>query len=99
MEFTIDVSPDAQEQLDEFTARERRSLLDAIDLQLRHQPLVRTRNRKPLDPNDFATWELRVGGLRVFYDVETEPEPVVWIRALGRKVRNRLFIGGKEIEL
>ena len=55
MEFTIDLSPDAQEQLDEFSVRERRTLLDAIDVQLRHQPLVRTRNRKPLDPNDLAT--------------------------------------------
>ena len=99
MEFTIDVSPDAQEQLDEFTARDRRKLLDAIDVQLRHQPLVRTRNRKPLDPNDLATWELRVGELRVFYDVETEPQPIVWIRAIGRKIRSRLYLGGKEIEL
>jgi len=99
MEFTIDLSPDAQEQLDEFTARERRTLLDAMDVQLRYQPLVRTRNRKPLDPNDLATWELRLGELRAFYDVETEPKPIVWVRAVGRKIRNRLYLGGKEIRL
>jgi mRNA-degrading endonuclease RelE of RelBE toxin-antitoxin system len=99
MEFTIDLSPDAQSQLDAFTARLRRIVLDAIDDQLRYQPLVRTRNRKPLDPNDLATWELRVRELRVFYDVETEPKPMVWIRAIGRKVGNRLYIGGKEIKL
>jgi mRNA-degrading endonuclease RelE of RelBE toxin-antitoxin system len=98
-QFTIDLSPDAQEQLDAFTARERRTLLDAIDDQLSYQPLVRTRNRKPLAPNDLATWELRVGGLRVFYDVETEPETIVWIRAIGRKIGNRLYLGGKEIKL
>ena len=99
MEFTIDLSPDAQDKFDDFTARERGTLLDAIDVQLRCQPLVRTRNRKPLDPNDLATWELRVGALRVFYDVETEPKPIVWIRAIGRKIGNRLYIGGKEIKL
>jgi mRNA-degrading endonuclease RelE of RelBE toxin-antitoxin system len=99
MEFAIDLSPDAQSQLDEFTARERRTLLDAIDVRLRHEPLVRTRNRKPLDPNDLATWELRVGELRVFYDVETEPDRIVWIRAIGRKIGNRLCLGGKEVKL
>jgi mRNA-degrading endonuclease RelE of RelBE toxin-antitoxin system len=99
MEFTIELSPDAQAQLDEFIARERRTVLDAIDVRLRHEPRVRTRNRKPLDPNDLATWELRVGGLRVFYDVETEPDPIVWIRAIGRKIGNRLYLGGKEIKL
>jgi mRNA-degrading endonuclease RelE of RelBE toxin-antitoxin system len=99
MEFAIDLSPDAQTQLDGFTARERRRVLDAIDVQLRHGPLVRTRNRKPLDPNDLATWELRVGELRVFYDVETQPDPMVWIRAIGRKIGNRLYLGGKEFKL
>jgi mRNA-degrading endonuclease RelE of RelBE toxin-antitoxin system len=99
MEFAIDLSPDAQSHLDDFTARERRTVLDAIDVRLRHEPLVWTRNRKPLDPNDLATWELRVGQLRVFYDVETEPQPIVWIRAIGRKIGNRLYLGGKELEL
>jgi mRNA-degrading endonuclease RelE of RelBE toxin-antitoxin system len=99
MDFAIDLSPDAQMQLEECTARERRTVLDAIDVQLRHEPLMRTRNRKPLDPNDPATWELRVGELRVFYDVETQPEPMVWIRAIGRKIGNRLYLGGKEFKL
>ena len=99
MEFFIDLSPDSQQQLDELTARERRILLDEIDVQLRYEPNVETRKRKPLDSNELATWELRVGDFRIFYDVETNPVQIVWIRAIGRKVRNKLFIGGKEIEL
>jgi mRNA-degrading endonuclease RelE of RelBE toxin-antitoxin system len=99
MEFFIDLSPDSRGQLDELTARERRILLDEIDVQLRYEPNVETRKRKPLDSNELATWELRVGDFRIFYDVEMDPEPIVWIRAIGRKVRNKLFIGGKEIEL
>lgn len=99
MEFFIDLSPDSQEQLDELTARQRRILLDEIDGQLRYEPTVETRRRKTLDPNELATWELRVGDFRIFYDVETDLDPIVWIRAIGRKVRNRLFIGGKEIHL
>lgn len=50
-------------------------------------------------PNPVAPWELRVGTLRVYYDIEEEPESVVYIRAVGIKVRSRVYIGGEEIEL
>ena len=33
------------------------------------------------------------------YDVEEVPEPKVLIRAIGIKERNRIRIGGKELEL
>jgi hypothetical protein len=34
------------------------------------EPLIRTRNRKPLrEPNPLGRWELRVGESRVFYRV------------------------------
>jgi hypothetical protein len=35
----------------------------------------------------------------VYYDVEDEPEPVVQIRAVGIKERNRVRIGKEVIEL
>jgi hypothetical protein len=50
-------------------------------------------------PNPLAPWELRVGNLRVYFDIQEEPVKVVAIRAVGTKKRNRLFIGGEEIEL
>ncbi len=50
-------------------------------------------------PNLLAPWELRIGNLRVYYDVEDQPEPVVRIRAVGIKKRNRVRIGKEEIEL
>lgn len=50
-------------------------------------------------PNPIAPWELRIGDLRVYYDVEEEPEPVVYIRAVGVKERNRVRIGKEVIEL
>jgi hypothetical protein len=40
-----------------------------------------------------------MGDLRVYYDVEEEPEPKVLVRAVGPKERNRLLIGGKEFQL
>ena len=50
-------------------------------------------------PNPVAPWQLRVGTLRVYYDVEEKPETVVYIRAVGIKARGRVSIGGEEIEL
>jgi hypothetical protein len=58
-----------------------------------------TRNRKPVRPNELAAWELRLGALRVFYDVLTEPDSVVVIRAIGVKVHNRVFIDNRETSL
>jgi len=78
----------------------RRIILDAIDTHLRHAPTVPTRRRKPLRPNPFASWELRVDRYRVYYDVkEADGDEIVVILAVGIKRHNRLFIGGREIVL
>jgi len=69
---------------------------------LRYQPEVPTRNRKPLrQPAAFgATWEIRFGPdnrFRVFYRVDEEQR--VRVLAVGVKEPNRLWVGGKEIQL
>jgi mRNA-degrading endonuclease RelE of RelBE toxin-antitoxin system len=97
--YRIEYSPDAEDHLRTLTARQIAIVLDAVDEQLQHQPLVETRNRKPMRPNPLAPWELRVGTLRVYYDVAESPEPVVYIRAVGIKEGNRLRIGGQVIDL
>jgi hypothetical protein len=61
--------------------------------------LKETRNRKPLRPNPIAPWELRVGNLRVFYDVAGEPSPTVHVLAVGVKDRDVLRVGGQEVSL
>ena len=60
---------------------------------------METRNRKPMRPNPVAPWELRIGALRVYYDVEDEPGPVVYILAVGIKERNKVKIGKEVISL
>ena len=80
------------------TARQRAVVLDTVDEQLTHQP-VETKNRKPMRPNPLAPWELRIGKLRVYYDVEEEPEWAVYVRAVGLKERNRVYIAGEVFEL
>jgi hypothetical protein len=74
-------------------------VLDAIDRQLGNDPLRETRHRKPLRPNPIAPWELRVGALRVFYDVATSEGKAVRILAIGKKTGNVLRIAGREIKL
>jgi hypothetical protein len=77
-----------------------------IETQLRFEPDVRTRNRKPLKrPAIFgaatAAWEVRLGPqnrFRVLYRVNREAMQVN-ILALGEKEGQRLLVGGEEIEL
>jgi mRNA-degrading endonuclease RelE of RelBE toxin-antitoxin system len=99
MAYRIDYSPDAEGHLRALTARRRAIVFDTIDEQLVDQPGVETRNRKPMRPNPLAPWELRIGDLRVYYDIEEQPEQRVMILAVGVKDRNRLIIGGEEVEL
>ena len=99
MPYRIEYSPAAEEHLRALTARQQVIVLDKVDQQLMHQPTVETRNRKPMRPNPVAPWELRTGNLRAYYDVEDEPEPVVYIRAVGVKQRNQIRIGREVFEL
>lgn len=99
MAYRIEYSPETDQHLQVLTARQRSMVFDAVDAQLAHQPTVETRNRKPMRPNPLAPWELRIGELRVYYDVEEDPEKLVTILAVGIKDRSRIIIGGEEIEL
>jgi mRNA-degrading endonuclease RelE of RelBE toxin-antitoxin system len=98
MTYTIQFSPEALEHLAGLTANQRSTVRSAIEKNLKHEPSKQTRNRKLLRRNELAAWELRVGDLRVLYDVD-EPTHVVDIRAVGVKDGNRLLIGGEEVDL
>ena len=99
MPYTVEFAQSVERHLRVLTARERKTVLDAIGRQLLHEPLKETRQRKPLRPNPIAPWELRVGQLRIFYDVTGAESGVVRILAVGRKRRNVLVVGDKEIRL
>jgi mRNA-degrading endonuclease RelE of RelBE toxin-antitoxin system len=96
--YRIEYSPPSQQHLAVLDARQRATVLDKVDVQLVHEPTTVTRNRKPLQPNPLARFELRIGDLRVYYEVD-EDERVVEIRAVGIKDRNRVLIGGEEVHL
>lgn len=96
MKFNIELTEDAERDLEFFRVYDRRIIVDGIRVQLSHEPLVETRNRKPLRENPLAPWELRIAKYRVFYRVEDE---VVLIGAIGYKEHNTLFIRGEERKL
>ena len=75
----------------------------SIEEQLRFEPDVETRNRKPLKrPVIFdAQWEVRFGPdnrFRAFYKVNRQDSQVE-ILAIGVKQGNRLFIGCEEYKI
>jgi mRNA-degrading endonuclease RelE of RelBE toxin-antitoxin system len=78
-----------------------RLIRDHIEEQLRFEPAVQTKNRKPLrPPAPFAAqWEIRFGPdnrFRVLHDIDEEHR-TVQIVAIGEKVGNRLIVGGEEV--
>jgi mRNA-degrading endonuclease RelE of RelBE toxin-antitoxin system len=97
--YRIEYSPDAENHLHKLTARQRAIVFDTVDEQLAYEPLIQTKNRKPMRPNLLAPWELRIDRLRVYYRVEDIPEPVVYVRAIGVKKRNRVWIGNEVFDL
>lgn len=99
MAYRIRFAQTAEEHFAQLTTRQQSTLLDAVKVQLRYQPLRETRNRKRLRPNPFAPWELRVGSLRVFYEIDALESDLVNILAIGIKRGNRLIVSGKEIHI
>lgn len=88
--YTIEYTAEAFEALDGIKEVYRTAIIRAIDVHLRHQPTVETRNRKIIrgQKNPWNEreqfWEFRVEEWRVFYDV-SEPDGAVTIYTVRRK--------------
>ena len=74
MRYEILVAPDAGKQLAALPAHTRSEVRDGIELHLRFEPTKLSKSRiKRLQGLDQPQYRLRVGEIRVFYDVsETE---------------------------
>ena len=99
MPYQVEFAESVKAHLEALTAGQRATVVASVTTQLANEPQAETRNRKPLRPNPVAPWELRVGKLRVFYDVSEGPPQTVRVLAVGVKDRNILRIGGEEIQL
>jgi mRNA-degrading endonuclease RelE of RelBE toxin-antitoxin system len=101
--FDLIYDPEVQGHLGAIEKKYHSLIRAAIEEQLRFEPEIASRNRKQLErPIDLgARWELRFGPdnrFRVFYRVDGEQRQVR-ILAIAVKERNRLFIGGEEVQL
>jgi mRNA-degrading endonuclease RelE of RelBE toxin-antitoxin system len=101
--FTLIYSSAVKEHLKTIEAKYYSLIRRTIARQLRFEPDVETKNRKPLKhPATFETaWEIRFGPdnqFRFFYEVDQESHKV-FILAVGQKKGNRLSIAGEEFEL
>ena len=67
--YEIEFAHSARQDLKALRKFEQKIILDGIDEQLRSEPTAETLNRKRLEPNDIADWELRLRKYRVFYNV------------------------------
>ncbi len=92
--YEIEFTHSARHDLKALRKFEQQLIVDGIYQQLPFEPNVETANRKYLQPNDIADWELRLRKYRVFYDLE-EQAKIVLIRAIGLKTGNALYIRGE----
>ena len=81
-----------------FKKHEQNEIVDGIEVNLRYEPAVETRNRSPLRPNQTAEWKLRLGNFRVYYDVNTVVR-IVSMEAIGLKVGNLVLFRGRARDL
>jgi mRNA-degrading endonuclease RelE of RelBE toxin-antitoxin system len=101
--FELIYAPEVRQHLQAIEKRHHSLIRRTIEEQLQDEPDRETRNRKPLRrPAAFgATWEIRFGPgnrYRVYYEIQID-RAEVWVLAIGKKERDRLWIGGEEIEL
>ena len=96
--YTIDMTDEAEEDLRYYRAYERQQIVNDIQVQLVHEPGKETNSRKSLRQNPIASWELKAGKYRIFYEIG-DKEQVVIIISVGHKEHNVLYIRGKAVKL
>ena len=91
-------APDAARQFNQLAAAERSRLKEAVTASLADDDArAVSKNRFPLRrPSGSASFEFRVGELRIFYRVVGNEVRIVLI---GRKKGNQLFVDGKRFTL
>jgi len=94
MKFPVTFAPEARDDYDALPARIRAEVRDGINQHLVHQPMHVSRSRiKRLRGTRKPQYRLRIGDVRVFYDVRQDEVEVlgivekaqaaVWLRRSG----------------
>ncbi len=96
MRYEVVLAPEAVQDLRKLDARVRATVRDAIEKHLRHQPTRTTRSRiRRLRGLARPQYRLRVGEVRVFYDVVEvrvevlaivrKPDAKAWLERAGER--------------
>jgi len=95
MLYSILLAPEAVQDLPHFNAKERAEIKDGIARHLRHEPAKVSRTRiKRLRSTRQPQFRLRIGDVRIFYDIEGENVHILaivpkrgaedWLRKAGK---------------
>ena len=96
MRYEIIKAPEADQDLKRLSAHVRAEVRDAIEIHLRHEPTKTSKSRiKRLRGLSRPQYHLRVGEVRVFYDVEgrsvhilavvSKPDAARWLEKVGKQ--------------
>ena len=83
--FNIRFTQRATEDLQEFSRAEQKWILGQLEQQLAWNAADESRDRRRLRPRELAEWTIRLGAVRVFYDVDVVNQTVK-IEAVGKKM-------------
>jgi len=86
MAFEIEVTQEAESDVDKIRPFYRRQILDAVESHLQHTPTRTSRSRiKRLRSFQSPEYRLRIGEFRVFYDVDEAKRRVTVLRILSKE--------------
>jgi mRNA-degrading endonuclease RelE of RelBE toxin-antitoxin system len=86
MAFHIEITAEAENDLDRIRPFHREQILDEIEAQLRFTPMQVSRSRiKRLRLIDSPAFRLRVDEYRIYYDVDETTMIVVILRVLSKQ--------------
>jgi mRNA-degrading endonuclease RelE of RelBE toxin-antitoxin system len=82
--FDIKFTEHAVEDLQVFTRSEQKWIVEMLEKQLIQDAASESEDRKRLNSDGQAQWEIRLGKARVFYDVDIDKKTVK-VKAVGKK--------------
>lgn len=98
MVYTIEFAQDVWDDLKSFRKRDQVRILEAIEVHLTQEPMRQSKSRiKRLRPGTRPPFRLRVGNVRVYYDVAEDAQKVIvygivakehslaWLASFGRE--------------
>jgi mRNA-degrading endonuclease RelE of RelBE toxin-antitoxin system len=85
MMFDIKFTDRALDDLATFPASEQRWILTELEMQLMMNAADESQDRKRIRPDMLAEWAVRLGQVRVFYDVDVTTRTVK-VEAVGKRM-------------